>query len=311
MISSEKLTRLWIFMAVGYLCAGVLVSLLASLNYWLTYFTSNSFVGSVVILISFLIGATVGIAFMRLLVSRYGVKAVFEQDLLIAMIGLLFMTIAINQTMLIIGLLLTSAGLTIFLLGNAKTQADTARVGDTSVLSLGGWALGPLIAVIVITSMEELGSLPLRILFAHYLLIAFWVWIKRFSLHFDYNDVPNSIHKLVKIHNRSQNQARQPIKEIYKNKTPNDPNTTTTSAQINPNATTAAATTPHTTIYSRTNGSAAASAPNNGAHPHPKTQATSNASAHTLHHTNSNSTQQQPQSTSAITRSKAQQTCSK
>lgn len=236
MPSNEKLTRLGIFVAVGYLCAGVLVSLLASLPYWLTYFSSNSFVGSVVILVSFLLGATVGIAFMRLFVSRYGVKPVFEQDLLIAMIGLLFMTIAINQTMLMIGLLLTAAGLTVFFIGNAKVQANTARAGGSRVLALGGWALGPLIAVIVIATLGDLGSLPLRVLFAHYLLIAFWVWIQRFSLHFDYHDAPDSIHKLVKIRNKPQAQTRQPIKETYRTKPQTASATASPAAQTPPQA---------------------------------------------------------------------------
>lgn len=237
MPTNEPLTRLGIFVAVGYLCAGVLVSLLASLSYWLTLLDSNSFVGSAVILVTCLIGATIGIAFMRLLVSRYGIKPVFEQDLLFAMSGLLFMTIAINQTMLVIGLLLTAGGLTVFFIGNAKVQAQTARDGGTNVLTLSGWALGPLVAVCIITLFENLGSLPLRILFAHYLLIAFWVWIQRFSLHFDYHDVPNHVLKLIKPHNSPQAQPRQPIRETYRTKAqtatkPTAATTTPTTANV-------------------------------------------------------------------------------
>lgn len=204
MPTNEQITRLGIFVAVGYLCAGILVSIFASLPYWVAYFESSFLIGSVVVVASLLVGATVGIALIRYLVPRYGIKSIFEQDVLIMMIGLLFIALAMNQAMIVIGLLITSGAMSVYFYENFSTQTKAAREGGVGVMTLGGWALGPIVAVVVIALLGNYGLITLRALIAHYIVISFWVWVQRLGLHMDYQDVPESILRLVKNYQQAQ-----------------------------------------------------------------------------------------------------------
>ena len=173
MPTNEQLTRLGIFVATGYLCAGILVSIFASLPYWVAYFESDFLIGSVVVVVSLVVGAAIGIALMRYLVPRYGLKNIFEQDVLIVMIGLLFIALAMNQAMIVIGLLVTSGATAMYFYENFSEQTKAAREGGIGVLTLCGWALGPIVAVVIIAFFGDYGLITLRALIAHYIVIAF------------------------------------------------------------------------------------------------------------------------------------------
>ena len=209
MPTNEQLTRLGIFVAVGYLCAGILVSIFAGLPFWVTYFDSEFLLGAVIVVVTLVIGAAFGIALIRYLVPRYGVKSIFEQDVLIMMIGVLFMALAMNQAMIIIGLFVTAGAMAAYFIENFRVQTNAASNGGVGVLTLGGWALGPIVAVVVIALLGDYGLITLRILLAHYIVISFWVWVQRLGLHMDYQDVPESILRLVSQHQAYSEKVKQ------------------------------------------------------------------------------------------------------
>lgn len=199
----EKLIRSCIFTAVGYLCAGIVVTIVAGLSYWVTYFESSYNTGAITTVSVVVISGVLGILLMRFLVPRYGLKPIFEQDVLILMIGLLFVALTINKAMLVIGLAITSGAVAVYFFENFKLQVNAAREGGSSAMSLFGWALGPIVSIFALVVFSEYGLLTIRIIFAHYIAIAFWVWVQRLSLHMDYHDAPDSIIHLVHRYQRA------------------------------------------------------------------------------------------------------------
>ena len=249
MPTNEQLTRLGIFVATGYLCAGILVSIFASLPYLVAYFESDFLIGSVVVVVSLVVGAAIGIALMRYLVPRYGLKNIFEQDVLIVMIGLLFIALAMNQAMIVIGLLVTSGATAMYFYENFSEQTKAAREGGIGVLTLCGWALGPIVAVVIIAFFGDYGLITLRALIAHYIVIAFWVWVQRLGLHMDYEFAPEGIKRLVVAYQKAQERdeynkkTRHGAFSVEETKAPATKAATTTSA-AKPAASTAPAAKP-------------------------------------------------------------------
>lgn len=266
MPTNEQLTRLGIFVATGYLCAGILVSIFASLPYWVAYFESDFLIGSVVVVVSLVVGAAIGIALMRYLVPRYGLKNIFEQDVLIVMIGLLFIALAMNQAMIVIGLLVTSGATAMYFYENFSEQTKAAREGGIGVLTLCGWALGPIVAVVIIAFFGDYGLITLRALIAHYIVIAFWVWVQRLGLHMDYEFAPEGIKRLVVAYQKAQERdeynkkTRHGAFSVEETKAPATKAATTTSA-AKPAASTAPAAKPAASAASAAKPAPASAAP--------------------------------------------------
>ena len=217
MPTNEQLTRLGIFVATGYLCAGILVSIFAGLSYWVSFFGSEFVIAAIAVCALVVVGAAIGICLMRYLVPRYGVKNIFEQDVLILMIGLLFIALTMNQAMLVVGLLVTSGAMAVYFFENFAVQTKAASDGGVRTLTLAGWALGPIVSVALLTIFGDYGLITLRVIFAHYIVIAFWVWVQRLGLHMDYQDAPQSILRLVASHQASEAKAKQ--QDEYNKKT--------------------------------------------------------------------------------------------
>ncbi len=196
MPSTEKLTRLGIFLATGYLCAGIVVAIFVGLPLWVNFFSSEFYIGALFTIVTMLVAAVIGVVLMRALVARYGLKPIFDMDVLVLMIGVLFLALSMNQAMVVVGLLVTIGAGTLYFIENFSVQMKAASQGGPKALSLVGWALGPIVAVAALTIFAEHGMLTLRILLAHYIVIAFWVWVQRLSLHEDYAEAPEFLHRL-------------------------------------------------------------------------------------------------------------------
>lgn len=190
MPSNISLNRFGVFAAVGYLCAGSVVAILAGLPLFAVYLESNLYLVAGVFVACFIVAAAVGMLLIHYLVPRYGAKPIYEQDILIYMIGMLFMALTINQAMFLIGIFITFGALAVFFYENFTRQISIARRGFPTALALCGWGLGPIVAVIAIASLLDYGLIVARVLFAHYIVIAFWVWIQRLSMHEEYSDAP-------------------------------------------------------------------------------------------------------------------------
>lgn len=201
MEKTEKIIRTAIFSSVGYLCAGIAVSLFAGIKLWSEFLETDETVFSLALVLTFILSAAAGILFIRYMVPKIGAKPVYEQDILVAMIGMLFIALAINIAMLFVGIIVCTSALTVFFYENFTRQLNLVRelnkekgkkVTDrTKVLYLSGWALGPVIAVLAISVFSNLtGVLTLRILFAHFIVISFWLWIQRLGVHEAFKDAP-------------------------------------------------------------------------------------------------------------------------
>lgn len=218
MPSTEKLTRLGIFLATGYLCAGIVVAIFVGLPLWVNFFSSEFYIGALITIVTMLVAAVIGVGIMRALVSRYGLKPIFDMDVLILMIGVLFLALAMNQAMVVVGLLVTIGGGTLYFIENFSVQMKAASQGGTKALSLVGWALGPIIAVAALTIFADHGLLTLRILLAHYIVIAFWVWVQRLSLHEDYAEAPEFLHRMYESYQHLSAIRTEQDLEIKKNR---------------------------------------------------------------------------------------------
>lgn len=190
MLSVPALIEKGVFMATGYICAGTAVAILGGIPLWTEYLQSSFLIVSIVIIATALIAGAAGILLMHYLVRRIGAQHVFEQDILIYIIGMLFMALTINQAMFLVGLIITCAALPVFFYENFNRQLSVARQGMGKVLNLSGWALGPIVVFIALAFFSSYGLIVSRIIFAHFIVIGFWVWIQRLNTHENYADAP-------------------------------------------------------------------------------------------------------------------------
>lgn len=205
MEKTEKIIRTAIFSSVGYLCAGIAVSLFAGINLWSQFLETDETVFSLAVVLTFMLSAIAGIVLIRYLVPKIGAKTVYEQDILVAMIGMLFIALAINIAMLFVGIIVCTGALAVFFYENFTRQLNfvkelnhsnlnQSKQSKSKVFYLSGWALGPIIAVLAISIFSNLiGVLTLRILFAHFIVISFWLWIQRLGVHEAFEDAPTAL----------------------------------------------------------------------------------------------------------------------
>lgn len=202
-----------LFMAVGYLCAGSTVAILSSLDLWADFFQTTITTTATATIISFVVAVIVSFLILRQSIKIAGAKAVFEQDILIFMIGMLFLSLALNKGMLIIGLFVAFSGISVYFYENFKRQLSVVREGGLSILKLSCWAIGPIIAVIYIAYLKDYGLIATRFLYAHYIVIGFIVWTNRLSLHENYKDVPMAPLKLTKEEAEGIKRAKEAFKK--------------------------------------------------------------------------------------------------
>ncbi len=205
MSQSFTLSRLGVFTAVGYICAGTIVAILAGLPLFSDYLESNLYIVAAVFVAAFIFATAVGMLLIHYLVPRYGAKNIYEQDILIYMIGMLFMALTLNKAMFLIGIFITFGALSVFFYENFTRQVAIARRGFPAALALCGWAAGPIVCVVAIALGTDYGLLSTRIIFAHFIVIGFWVWTQRLSMHEEYSDAPTVL--LGHLHHQSHKPA--------------------------------------------------------------------------------------------------------
>ncbi|MGN1281888.1 MAG: hypothetical protein ACI4UM_08315 [Succinivibrio sp.] len=177
-----------LLLAAGYLCSGICISLFAGIHLWARFIDSGILLTSVTFILIFVLSAVISLLIMRYMIKRIGPKAFFEHDVLVCLIGMIFIALAINQAMLFVGLIITSASLAVFTFENIHSQIDAVRRGLKLILS--GWIAGPVISVLLLIIFSDWALIVLRLIFAHYALIAFWLWIKRLDRHEEYKNIP-------------------------------------------------------------------------------------------------------------------------
>lgn len=190
MLSFAHLMRVGVFMATGYVCAGTAVAVLGGIPLWTAYLESSYVFVSIFIVAEALIAGAFGILLMRYLVNKAGAKAVYEQDILIYIIGMLFMALTMNSAMFVVGLFIACAALPVFFYENFNRQVSVIRSGSSHFVYLAGWALGPIVVFLALIIFNDYGLLVSRLIFAHFIVIGFWIWVQRLNNHEQYDDAP-------------------------------------------------------------------------------------------------------------------------
>lgn len=191
-MDTQSLKDKLMFMSVGYICSGSLIAILASIQFYASFFSQEQTFFAALVAVFWVLFSAVSILLIRYLVPKYGAKAIYEHDILVLMIGILFISLALNIAMYFVGLLIFFGALAVFFYENFNRQVAVARAGSNECLSLCSWAIGPIVAmlVIIIFSFTDYSLLATRILFAHYIALGFWLWIQRLDRHESYYDAP-------------------------------------------------------------------------------------------------------------------------
>ncbi|MGO1285768.1 MAG: MFS transporter [Brachybacterium sp.] len=170
----------------NYIEAGSIIALATSLTFWQEYFGfSNWIVGLVAALSANAFGAGIGALIGGPLGDRYGRKFIYTYDLILYMVGTLFVICAVQAWMLVLGVILTGiavgAGVPVAWTYIAEQAPHKRRARHVGTAQL-AWSLGPAIVFALATALVPLGLFGSRIIFVHLFVIALITWWVRRGL---------------------------------------------------------------------------------------------------------------------------------
>ena len=172
---------------ISYIDAGSIVAGAAGLSMWQQYLGMDSFqMGVLAALSSNTGGAALGALIGGKICDKYGRKFVYNYALLLYMIGVLLIVCATNYPMFLIGYLIV--GLTVgadivaswtFIAEEAPSENRAKHCGSAQF----AWMLGPAIVLSISIPLNEMfGLLGNRIVFAHLILVAAFIWYQRLRM---------------------------------------------------------------------------------------------------------------------------------
>ncbi len=170
----------------NYIEAGSIIALATSLSLWQEYFGfTNLVVGLVAAVSANAFGSAIGALIGGPLGDRYGRKFIYTYDLILYMVGTLFVIFAAAPWMLVVGVILTGiavgAGVPVawtYIAEEAPSEARAKHVGTAQF----AWSLAPALVFLFATFVVPLGLMGSRIIFAHLFVIAFVTWWVRRGL---------------------------------------------------------------------------------------------------------------------------------
>src|SRR5918993_1279444 len=170
----------------SYIDAGSIVAVAAGLALWAEYLSlSNTTLGLLAAFGPNAIGAAVGALVGGRLGDLLGRKRIYQYDLLLYAFGTLWMVLAFNTPMLIIGTFLVGLAVgadvptSLALVGElAPSKARGKLMGLTQV----AWSLGPIITLVLALVLAPYGLLGIRIIFLHLFVVAMVTWYLRQGL---------------------------------------------------------------------------------------------------------------------------------
>ncbi len=165
----------------NYLEAGAIVAGAGGLTLWVEYLQlTDMWVGLLGALSANGFGAAIGALLGGYFVDRYGRKFIYKYDLLIYMVGMLFIIFAFNFPMLLIGYIVVgiAVGALIpaawtYIAEEAPPKERAARVGWSQF----AWSIGPAITLFLSVALAPLGLLGSRLIFAQLFVVAIITWI--------------------------------------------------------------------------------------------------------------------------------------
>lgn len=170
----------------SYIDAGSIVAGAAGLSLWQAYLGMDGVqMGLLAALSSNAASAAVGALIGGRLCDLYGRKFVYTYDLLVYMIGMLLIVFATNFPMLLGGYIIVGLGVGADVVASWTLIAEQAPAKDRAKhcgTAQFAWALGPAVVLAVSAYVNTWGLIGNRLVFAHLILVAAWVWWQRLHM---------------------------------------------------------------------------------------------------------------------------------
>lgn len=172
---------------ISYIDAGSIVAGASGLSMWADYLGMSSVqMGLLAALSSNTGGAALGALIGGRICDKYGRKFVYNWALLIYMIGVAIICFATNYPMFLLGYVIV--GLTVgadvvaswtFIAEEAPSKDRAKHCGSAQI----AWMLGPVVVFAASIPMNEMfGLLGNRLIFAHLIIVAAWIWYQRLKM---------------------------------------------------------------------------------------------------------------------------------
>ena len=172
---------------ISYIDAGSIVAGASGLSMWQDYLGMSSVqMGLLAALSSNTGGAALGALIGGKICDKYGRKFVYNWALLIYMIGVAIICLATNYPMFLLGYVIV--GLMVgadvvaswtFIAEEAPSRNRAKHCGSAQI----AWMLGPVVVFAASIPMNEMfGLLGNRIIVAHLIVVAAWIWYQRLKM---------------------------------------------------------------------------------------------------------------------------------
>jgi MFS family permease len=170
----------------NYIEAGSIIAIATSLSFWQhSFHLGNGIVGVLAAFSPNAFGAAIGAAIGGPLGDRFGRKFIYTYDLLLYMLGMLFVIFATNVALLQTGFLLAGiavgAGVPAAWTYIAEQAPDDRRAAHVGTAQL-AWSLGPMVGYLLAVAVAPLGLLGGRLIFAELFVVAGITWWVRRGL---------------------------------------------------------------------------------------------------------------------------------
>ena len=172
---------------ISYIDAGSIVAGASGLSMWQDYLGMSSVqMGLLAALSSNTGGAAIGALIGGKICDKYGRKFVYNYALLFYMVGVLMICMATNYPMFLLGYVII--GLMVgadvvaswtFIAEEAPSKDRAKHCGSAQV----AWMLGPVVVFLASIPLNSMfGLLGNRIIFAHLIVVAAWIWYQRLKM---------------------------------------------------------------------------------------------------------------------------------
>lgn len=170
----------------SYIDAGSIVAGAAGLSLWQAYLQMDGVqMGMLAALSSNAGSAAVGALIGGRLCDRYGRKFVYTYDLLLYVLGMLFIVFGVNYAMLLAGYIIVGLSVGADIVASWTLIAEEAPAENRAKhcgSAQFAWALGPAVVLTISAWINQFGLIGNRIVFGHLIIVALWVWYQRLQM---------------------------------------------------------------------------------------------------------------------------------
>lgn len=170
----------------SYIDAGSIVAGAAGLSLWQAYLQMDGVqMGMLAALSSNAGSAAVGALIGGRLCDRYGRKFVYTYDLLLYVLGMLFIVFGVNYAMLLAGYIIVGPSVGADIVASWTLIAEEAPAENRAKhcgSAQFAWALGPAVVLAISAWINQFGLIGNRIVFGHLIIVALWVWYQRLQM---------------------------------------------------------------------------------------------------------------------------------